>query len=278
MEKIGKWIENIVEKKYWVIQAIYLFVLVVMSIIFKFERQTTDKIIIELLLSLIIEIFILWTNVRIVQKKIDKLDAKQDIDLGRLFRVADFDISPFFHNAQNNVFVSGIALNGFIKNCNDEITAFLGQGKTVYLLFSSPKLTNENAKLYFGVKNESNIEEYAQRVIRYQLDTVENIREKYKKYFLKGNLQIRLSNCVFSTSFVAYDFMQSSKKGRREIKASFYQYGCGQPQKEPNILLRSDDKKEWFDFFENTMKQQWDDADKIDTLSELDALHNMLRL
>lgn len=276
IDNIKQMIEDFVEKKNWIIQVIYLFVMIAISIIFRFDKQTTDKIIIELLFTIAAELYIISIKDSIAQKKLNRMDAKQDVDLGRLFRVADFDITPFFNNAKNDIFISGIALNGFFKNCRDNLLAFLEDEKIVRVLISSPYLIEENAKLYFGISDKNAINKSAKKIIRYQLDTLEFIMNDYNKFINNGRMQVRFSDCVFSTSFVAYDSMLQIGKGRREIKASFYQYGCGVPQKEPNILLRSDDKREWYDFFENTMTRQWNNAERVNTEIELQMLYNKL--
>ena len=277
MDNIKQWIEDVVEKKNWIIQVIYLLIMITISVIFKFDIQTTDKIIVELLFVIAGELFVFGIKDSIMQKKVNRIDAKQDINLGRLFRVADFDLSPFFTEAKENMFVSGIALNGFFKNCKDSINDFLDNGKTIHLLISSPNLIIENAKLYFGKENEKEVIEYAKKIVRYQMDTLESIKQEYKKYFIDKKIEIRISNCVFSTSFVAYDFMVALSKNQRAIKASFYQYGCSQPEKEPNILLRTDDKREWYTFFENTMKKQWDNAKNVETMIALEELYAELQ-
>lgn len=277
LNDLKQWIEDVVEKKNWIIQVIYLLILIIISIIFEFDAQTTDKIIVELLFAIAGELFIFGIKDSILQKKINRMDAKQDIDLGRLFRVADFNLDPFFVNASHNIFVSGIALNGFFRNCQERMKDFLGRGKRIYLLFLSPELVEECAKLYFGANDEKKVREVSRRVIRYQMETVENIMQEFSQSLSDGKIEVRISHCIFSTSFVAYDFMKPSDKGVREIKASFYQYGCRQPEREPNILLRTDDKREWYNFFENTMKEQWNDAEKIETMIEARRLYDELQ-
>ena len=276
LDNIKQWIEDVIEEKNWIIQIVYLLIMISISFTFQFDIQKTDEIIIELLFTIAGELYIISIKDSIMQKKVNRIDAKQDVDLGRLFRVADFEIKPFFNNAQNNIFVSGIALNGFFRNCSDRIKTFLEDGKIVRVLISNPHLSEENAKLYFGVKDERSIKKCAKKIIRYQLDTLDYIMRDYQKYVVNGKMQIKISDCVFSTSFVAYDYMFPLGKERREIKASFYQYGCSMPQKEPNILLRSDDKREWYSFFENTMSQQWNNAEGVNTAIELQKLYDAL--
>lgn len=119
-------------------------------------------------------------------------------------RVHDFDLTDFFENTKGEFFISGIALNGFFERNRSTIEKFLKEGKEVDVLIVSIDAIKENARIYYGIKNESrNVKDILDKQVL-TLDHIRRIPDIFT-YMKNGKFRLKTLNVVFSTSFVAYD-------------------------------------------------------------------------
>lgn len=177
-----------------------------------------------------------------------------------------------------------MALNGFFENNKSIIGRFLSEGKTVYVLMASPESVRQNTLLYHGVSlDETELMKNMNDLLNKQVDTL-NCIERIPgifDYFKNGKFKLRTLDTVFSTSFVAYDIFEKeilgngTKKGK-ELKASFYQYRCIEPQNEPNIVVDSFSSRDWYLFFKDTIKLQWNDGNIIAGREEFEELRDTM--
>ena len=280
--------EEIIEQKNGIIQILLFFLLLIFSGLFALGIQSTTAIIIELLGIISLEVITINIKDSIVHRKLNRLGVRIEMEDGALFRVSDFDINPFFSNAHNHVFVSGIALNYFIQTFDNEIVQLLRDGKKLYILIIAPELIEESSKLYYGVeKTEDKASARVSDIIRKQLMTLNHIKnsDELFSHFERGDIELRIALNMISTSFVAYDVLFNTlgvhKEGvlYREIKALFYQYKCTIGRNEPNIIVNSKDNKDWYNFFKDTIEAQWNDSmaiiSKVEYEKLIDDLNNI---
>lgn len=278
-EAIKCYIEDIIENYNAYIQLAFLILILCVTALGFLSEINSESIIINLLIIISSQFLIQGIKDSIGQKKLNILTANLNIELGRLFRVDDSKMDQYFEQAQTSFFISGITLSDFFHVYKKRITQFLSDGKKFYVLIADPDIIAENTKLYHGTKN--NNKEHIKNIIAVlnkQKTTLDAINiSKWINYLENGQLQIRLSKAVFSTSFVTYDWDCSTIDGReKKIKASFYQYGCTESSEEPNICIDNIHSREWYIFFENTITRQWNDAEQIKTAKEFESLCDKL--
>lgn len=280
MEKYKKGIEDFIEKRNGIIQLVILLGFIVVGALYGFGLQEELPVMIEILGIIVMELLILNVKDSIMHQKMNRIGVRIEMEDGALFRVADFEIDKFFKNAEKQLFVSGIALNGFFSKFRGKIVEMLSADKEVWVLIADPKTVSENTKLYYGTSSnaQNSSAEKVRDILAKQRMTLSSIRSDGVLYnkFLNGKLKIKIAQSVFSTSFVAYDLLIRDGIKRtqfREIKASFYQYKCTESKDEPNILLNSRHNKDWYDFFKNTAQMQWEDAKHITGDIEFEKLY-----
>lgn len=247
-----------------------------LSLYFNISQDKQLGIVIGLLLLITGELISLSINDSLTRGKLNNMGVRLDVDRGRLFRVHDFDLSRFFDSAKSNFFASGIALNGLLVKEKGVIEKFLNEEKEIFILIVDPDAVGENAKLYHGENlDEKTFREKVNDIYHKQMTALNSLRENTKLFdFLENEkLKLRVSCSVMSTSFVAYDIFDNDKnKDLKELKASFYQYRCTAPEEEPNIIVDSSYNKDWYLFFKETIKKQWDDAKPIKNKEEFEKL------
>ena len=216
----------------------------------------------------------------ITQRKLNGMGTKLETLRGALVRVHDFDLTDFFENTKGEFFISGIALNGFFERNRSTIEKFLKEGKEVDVLIVSIDAIKENARLYYGIKNESrNVKDILDKQVL-TLDHIRRIPDIFT-YMKNGQFRLKTLNVVFSTSFVAYDIFEDNifagKRRGKELKASFYQYRCIEPKDEPNIVVDSFFSRDWYVFFKNIIETQWKDGEAIRSEKEFEELYQKLK-
>ena len=274
INNLKKKIEDIIESKNGLIQVVVLFISLVLGVAYKLEFVQELAIIIDLLGVVIVEMIIANVKDSILHRKLNRLGTRIEIEEGKLFRVSDFDLTPMFSKAKKDFFVSGLALNGFVYTYKEQLLGLLRDGKKVRILIMEPEKICDAALLYHGRNDETAVDD----IITKQKETLNYIRndDELKDYLKNGQLKFGLQNIVFSTSFIAYDVFDD-KVVKKEVKASFYQYKCTNPESEPNILINSEDSNDWYKFFVKTIREHWKDSRKINNLEELEKLSNELK-
>jgi hypothetical protein len=273
-------IEDFFERHNAKIQIIIFIVSLVIGAYFNICQNNQLGIIIGLLLLVSGELISLNIKDSITQRKLNNLGVKFEIERGALFRVHDFNLTDFFNKTKSQFFVSGIALNGFFEKNKSVIERFLAEGKEVFIVIANPDIVSENTKLYHGAnldvetfKKKTNDIYYKQIITLNCIDGIENIY----KFMESGKFKLKVANSVISTSFVAYDIFEKeilshNNRDGKELKASFYQYRCTNPINEPNIMVDSFLNRDWYLFFKNTIKVQWDDAQIISNRQQFEKL------
>ena len=280
-EKIKQFLEDIIENYNAYIQVIFFILIISVTLFGNSFNIDQQSVIVSLLTIVAMQFLVQGVKDSIAQKKLNNIMAIINIEVGRLFRVDDLKLDRFFAKTKRDFFISGIALNGFFDKYKESITDLLKKRKKVYVLIAAPDVVEENTKLYYGITdNNLKYEEKIKDVLNKQRLTL-NILKMYgiSKYLEEEKFYLRISNTVFSTSFVAYDIMNNVKKSKKEsqeIKASFYQYSCTEPKYEPNICIDNTFSREWYSFFEKTLKMQWKDAEPVNTQEDFEKLCKMV--
>ena len=277
--------KEIFEKFNGIIQVTIFVASLIIGAVFNIRQENQFGIIIGLLLLLVGEFVSLNIKDGITQRKLNDLGVRFEIFNGALFRVHDFNLTDFFEKTNNQFFVSGMALNGFFEKNKSIIERFLKEGKVIFVLIAGTDSVVENTKLYHGADLEE--ETFAKRVndIFHKqiitLDYIDQIENIYD-YIESGKFKLKVINSAISTSFVAYDIfekellVQDKSRGGKELKASFYQYKCTNPENEPNILVDSVLSHDWYIFFKETIEKQWNDAKPISNKGELEMLYKKI--
>lgn len=276
-EKIKQFLEDIIESYNAYIQVIFFILILCITLFANSLNIDKQSVIVSLLTIVAVQFLVQGVKDSISQKKLNNIAALINIEVGRLFRIDDFKLDRFLNKTKTDFFISGIALNAFFDTYKEEIKDLLEKGKEVYVLIAAPDAVKENAKLYYGIKsNNFNCEEEIKDVLNKQRLTLSILKRcGISNYLEEKKFHLRTSSTVFSTSFVAYDIMNIAKKTKkesREIKASFYQYNCTEPKYEPNICIDDIYSREWYSFFEKTLKMQWKDAKPVNTQADFEKL------
>ena len=283
-EEIIDSIQDFFEKYNSKIQIFIFLISLIIGAIFNITQQNELGIIIGLLLLISGELISLSIKDSITQKKLNRLGTKIQILMGDLVRVHDFNLNNFFEKANKQFFISGMALNNFFEKNKTEIIEMLQKGIEIDVLIASPQSTEENVKLYHGI-NYDEVEFLGKHkdLLQKQICTLDYIKRiaDISTYISNGKFILKTSDTVFSTSFVAYDIFdkgmfrpQKEKKIKgKEIKASFYQYGCTEPKNEPNIIVDSFYSRDWYFIFKKAIESQWKDANNIKGMDNFDALY-----
>lgn len=266
-------IENFIETKNGMIQMIVLFVTLLLGAMYKLGVASEMAIIIDLLAVIVFEMIVANIKDSILQRKLNRLGVRIETEDGKLFRISDFNLKSMFENTKKDFFVSGLALNRFMDSYKTKLLELLGEDKVVRFLIMDPKKIEDAALLYFGEKSHRAQKE----IITRQKQTIMGITNdgKLKDWLEKGRLEFGVQDIVFSTSFIAHDVF-CNKSVKREVKASFYQFGCRDPEREPNILINSEDSNDWYNLFLSTIKLHWETSRKIASIEELDNLFHEL--
>lgn len=273
ISNLKKKIEEFIEAKNGMIQVIVLFVSLLIGAMYKLGVASEMAIIIDLLAVIVFEMIIANIKDSILQRKLNRLGVRIETEEGKLFRISDFNLKSLFSNTKKDFFVSGLALNRFMDSYKTKLLNLLGEGKVVRFLIIDPKKIEDAALLYFGEKSHRAQKE----IITRQKQTIIGIAHdvELENCLKEGQLEFGVQDIVFSTSFIAHDVF-CNKSVKREIKASFYQFGCTDPEKEPNILINSEDSSDWYNLFLRTIKLQWEASRKITSIDELDNLFHEL--
>lgn len=278
-------IEDFYEQYNGPIQIILVLMTVIATCLFGIAYSKIEGIIVTLLSLACAELLSLSLKDSIQQKKLNRILRRGEIEDGKLFRVADFDLHDFFHKTQEVFFVSGIALNWFFDTYKRDISQLLKDGKKVCVLFCDYENFTDQAKLYFGSTTDSH-EGSSSVIAGLQHCAIQKIKgiKDIEDYINEGNFEIRLSNTTFSTSFVAYDIWTSKKekpiisKVESEIKASFYLYALDKAEKKnPNVLVDNKYGREWYGLFRESLTNQWKDAKRVGSLDELNRIEEEVR-
>lgn len=285
MEKWKISVEEFIEKHNAKVQMIILVISLGIGAYFDICQENQWGIIIGLLMIITGELISLSIKDSITQRKLNNLGVRFEIARGGLVRVHDFDLSKFFKNTKNHFYISGIALNGFFDKSKSIIERFLNEGKEIYVLIADTDSVIENTKLYYGENLDVNTFNKKVNAIYHKqlmtLDCLEEIKNMFE-FIENGRLKIKTTNAVMSTSFVAYDIFDkevlrhSQNKMGKELKASFYQYKCTEPEAEPNIVVDSFFSRDWYLFFKEIIEMQWKDARIVGSRWEFEELRKII--
>lgn len=277
-----QFIENIVEKWNFQIQAAVTFFTLFIGIFLKilgFDEKI--DIAIGILLMIFIELILLQAKDSIMQKKVNEIKILTLINKGALIRVLDYGeeaIQFFFSSANQDFFVSGIALNQLIGSQIGKLENLVKNKRKVNILLSSPEAIEMNAILYHGFNDDKEKRQEAQANIA---ECVSNcissiLRSPVLCEALRTrDLEIRFSNAPFTTSYMGCNIFNENKK-TSVIKASFYQYGCTKPCDEPNIVVCKNEDEFWYGNLVAAAKRQWKDGCRAISVSELKEVQGYL--
>lgn len=275
--------EDVFEKHNPKVQVLIFLVSLIVGAWYNIGLENELGIVIGLLFLISGELISLSVKDCIVQRKLNSMGTKIEILRGALVRVHDFDLTDFFNKTRGEFYISGIALNGFFDNNKSTIEKFLEEGKEVDVLLASPKSIKANAILYHGLdENKQKVAKNENNLLNKQIATLDNIERipNIFSYMKNGKFKLKVLDSTFSTSFVAYDIFENDillqKKKGKELKASFYQYKCTEPRNEPNIVVDSFFSRDWYMFFKNCIKMQWDDGKIVRTQGEFEELRETL--
>ena len=278
-------IEEFFERHNAKIQIMIFMGSLVLGAYFNVVQDNELGIIIGLLLLITGELISLNIKDSITQRKLNNLGVKFETARGGLFRVHDFDLSKFFDSTKSHFFISGMALNAFFEKNKAIIERFLNEGKEIFILIADPNAVGENTKLYHGENLDLKIFRKKANAIYHKqsttLDCLEEIESLFN-FIENGKLKLRVTGSVMSTSFVAYDVFDkevlthNKNKVGKELKASFYQYKCTEPEEEPNIIVDSFYNRDWYLFFKKTIEMQWNDARIIGNRKDFEKLRKTI--
>lgn len=285
MKRIKINIEEFFEKHSDKIQILIFLLSLLIGAYFDICQENQLGIVIGLLFLITSELITLNVKDSITQRKLNNLGVRFEISKGALFRIHNFNLTDFFENTRKSFFVSGMALNGFFGKNKAVIENFLKEGKTIYILLADPESVNENAKLYHGTNLEESMFRTRVNDLFYkQLITLNCIceMENIYGYIADKKIQLRVAKSIISTSFVAYDIFEkellthNKNKVGKELKASFYQYRCTEPENEPNIIVDSFLNRDWYVYFRETIEKQWNDAVPISDEIQMKKLYETI--
>ena len=277
-------IEDFWEKHNAKLQIAICVVSLIIGAYFNVSQDNQLGVIIGLLVLISCEILSLSIKDSISQRKLNNIGERFEEARGALVRVSDFNLSDIFNKTKGEFYISGIALNGFFQNNYSTISSFLEEGKKIDILITSPKAVRENTLLYYGFEDdEEKLIENMNAILNKQIATLDYIVKipDFYKYLESNQFNLRTLSTAFTTSFVAHDIFERNvlgikKKESKELKASFYQYKCIEPQREPNIVVDSFMSRDWYLFFKNTITMQWRDGNSITSKKEFEELHDSM--
>lgn len=271
-KKMKRHCEDFIEKYNGYIQLLFLFTTFILGVILqKLNFQDEIVIAIEMLLIISGENIVINIKDSISQDKLNRLLLKIDKANGMLLTKEDRGYTDFPHiigRATGDIYISGIASNGIWSAYIKEIEDALKRGCKMRLLISSEDCIENNARMYYGLNkgcSQRALNNYVTDVktkINLTINTVKT-NDILKHYLCNNKLEIRTLSVPFTTAFVGGNIFMENMEDR-EVKVTFYQYGCKDTKECPGFLLNNHEDRYWFPYFANQIKAQWKDATPID--------------
>lgn len=244
------------------------------------------EMIITLLIGITFELILLHIKDSSAQRKINGIGevvrglAKQE-DMWR----EETDLEPFFNATKDEFFISGLIIDKLIMKYLNKIRELLDKGVKVKILIESFEELEEAAKFLYGKDYN---EETSLSLVRSRLNNtliyLQSL-ERLEDYFLKGLLEIGLSNAPFiNPSIIAYDYAKGSAfEARRtelntapEMSVRFYMQGVDGPTSElkthPTLLINSNIMAKQYDDFVKVIGNIWNSSTHINTKDNFDNL------
>ena len=258
-----KILETIIESYNGYLQAIaILYILYVTYYGAYLGKSDTLELIIQLLTIIVYEIMILSIKDSIAQSKLNDLLVISN-SINQLVPSCPqpgeaFD--DFIRATREELFISGISCNNIWFYMN-RIVELLDRGCTIRLLISDEDTIDENARFYFGCKNEEKDSENAAvavRDVKSKIDITLNylkLNDAIHKYYCNKQFEIRRTNQPFTMSFIGIDL--NSMTSNRKLKVTQYTYGCGNTFACPSFLLVLPEHRHWFNYYHDIIKEQW---------------------
>ena len=276
-DKLKHNIETFFEEHNAILQIIICVLTLIISSTSGILLKNSSAVIITLLTAISVEVVLSGIKDSALHRKVGRLVIEKDVKEGRMIKVSDYEINPLFEDTRNGLFVSGIALNGFFGKYKNDVINLLKKNKKIYVLIVSPDVVEMQAKIYHGATNdETELKSKCNAIIHKQATALEYLKEidNEGNYIKKKSLIIKTINIPATTSFVAHDVIDcvDSIIHSQRIKASFYQYRCTDPEREPNVIIDSSENKIWFDLLKATINRQWEDGKLVHDSNELKKL------
>ena len=107
------------------IQIVICLETLIVSSVFGFVLEDLLSVIITLLTSISVEVVLSGIKDSSLHRKVGRLIKEKEVKEERMFKVSDYEINPIFEAASKELFVSGIALNGFFDKHKSIIIGLL---------------------------------------------------------------------------------------------------------------------------------------------------------
>lgn len=162
----------------------------------------------------------------------------------------DFDrLDNIFAKSKKELFVSGINLEAVVPACNT-IKLKAEHGCHIRLLALNPNgFTLQSSSKMSGV----NIERRKSKI----LSNLEFIKEEFKEFIEKGNIELKVLDSPMPFSFIGIDIYD--KKGRLIVQQYLYKT---QSEYSPMTELTRDDSY-WYDLYIGQLEKIWNDGTAI---------------